>query len=241
MLSPERYFATLKEGSAVILRLAQRNLNKRIETCPGWTAADLVSHVGTAWAWSAAVVECGSRAEIPKAPGTLGTDVLLGWATDQAGHLIEALMASDLGSDCWTFGLPRSRMFWLRRQALESAVHAWDLRKAVGLRATLVPDLAEDGVDEFLEVMLPRQIRPGDGWTGTSLHLHCEDTVAEWTVRLGPEGAVTNVGPHVDADLHLCGSAEMLYLWCLNRVPATSLKMRGDSATADRWTASILF
>jgi len=50
-----------------------------------------------------------------------------------------ALKGADPDSNCWTFGLPRSRLFWFRRQALETAVHAWDVQHATANPIPLTP------------------------------------------------------------------------------------------------------
>ena len=86
--------------------------------------ADLVAHIGGVWGWAAAVVGTGVRADFPAVPEGSGADELAVWAEQQAGLVLDALEKADPGSSCWTFGLPRSRLFWFRRQALETAVHA---------------------------------------------------------------------------------------------------------------------
>jgi hypothetical protein len=152
------------------------------------------------------------------------------------------LEAADPGSDCWTFGLPRSRLFWFRRQALETAVHAWDGQGALGRPEPIGATLASDGIDEFLTVMLPRRIEQHpDGWVGQSLHLHRTDGDGEWTIRLGPDAAVSTEPAHHEGDVALRGPASSLYLWCLNRLPTADLEVSGDRAVADRWTSEIVF
>ena len=87
----------------------------------------------------------------------------LEWAEQQAHLVLDALDTADPDSSCWTFGEPRSRRFWFRRQALETAVHAWDVQQAVARPGPIAPELAIDGIDEFLTLMLPRQLKQQPG------------------------------------------------------------------------------
>ncbi len=202
--------------------------------------ADLVAHIGGVWGWAAAVVGTGDRADFPMAPEGLGGTELVEWAGLQARLVLDALEAAAPDSSCWTFGLPRSRLFWFRRQALETAAHAWDAQQAAAHPEPLEPELASDGIDEFLTVMLPRHLKqqPG-GWTGQSLHLHSTDSNGEWVIKLGPDSAVSVEHVHRKGDVALQGTASSLYLWCLNRIPSAELTVFGDRAVADQWTAEI--
>jgi uncharacterized protein (TIGR03083 family) len=224
-----------------LLTAAQSNFDAPLPSCPGWTMERLVAHIGGVWGWAARVVATGERADRPE-PENLGRVELVDWAQEQAAALIGILGVSDPGSNCWTFGEPRNRLFWYRREALETAVHAWDAQLAVNRPELLDPDLSGDGIDEFLTVVLPRYVaqHPG-GWTGQSLHLHRTDGDGEWTVRLGPDAAVSAERAHGKADVALRGPAAALYLWCLNRAPSTELELLGDSAIAERWGSEISF
>ncbi len=237
-----RYLDVLRERSAVLLDAARGNLDTVVPSCPGWTVADLVTHVGSTWGWAAAIVRTGSRDNLPPSVEGIGGDELLEWADGQARQVFDALKVADPGSSCWTFGLPRSRLFWFRRQALETAVHAWDVQHALGRPDPLVVDVACDGVDEFLAVMLPRQIQgQPDSWTGQSFRLQRTDGDREWTVRLGP-GTELTLGPTTgQVDVTLRGPASSLYLWCLTRSPTTELEVSGDRSVADRWNSEIAF
>ena len=159
-----------------------------------------------------------------------------------SGTCFGTLEQADPAANCWTFGLPRTPVFWIRRQALETAVHAWDGTGAVGTPAPIDGALASDGIDEFLSVMVARQVkqRP-DIWTGQSFHLHRTDGEGEWMVRLGPDGELSSEHAHGKGDVALRGPASSLYLWSLNRLPADDLELFGDPAVAALWTTEIAF
>ena len=64
-------------------------------------------------------------------PGFVGRD-LLDWFTDGADELMATFADSDLDVIHPTFAGPRPGAWWLRRQALETAVHRWDVQHALG-------------------------------------------------------------------------------------------------------------
>src|SRR3984885_2271449 len=236
------YLDAFGDRSIALLTSAQAKLEVAVPTCPGWTVAELITHVGTTWGWAAAIVRTGARDDLPSSPDDPGGAELLEWAAEQSLQLSDALKGADPDSNCWTFGLPRSRLFWFRRQALETAVHAWDVQHATGQPDPINTDLATDGIDEFLAVMLPRYIqRQPDNWTGQSLHLHRTDGDGEWMIRLGPGASLSPDRTHGQGDVALRGTASSLYLWSVNRVPTRDLELFGESAVADRCTAEITF
>jgi len=236
------YLDVLRNSSAALLASARTDLGAPVPSCPGWSVELLVSHIGRVWSWAATIVGTGAGADFPAIPEGLVGAELIGWSEQQVRQLLDALAAADPGAGCWTFGPPPTALFWFRRQALETVVHAWDVQQAVGPPDPIDPDVASDGVDEFLTVMLPGRFqRQPDAWSGQSLHLHRTDGDGEWLVRLGPGTSVSVEHAHGRGDVALRGPASSLYLWCLSRVPSSDLEVSGDRAVADRWTSEIAF
>lgn len=247
-MEPSQYLEAIRESSSALLASASGDLGARVPSCPGWTVTDLIAHMCRVWSWAEAIVRNGERAEAEEIPDSVAGTDLVALAHERAEKLLDALEQSDPDSDCWTFGEPRSRLFWFRRQALEAAVHAWDAQSALSRPEPLGAALARDGIDEFFTVLLPRRMRQRpEGWTGQSLHLHSTDSVGEegsegeWMLRLGPDGAVVAEHGHAKGDVALRGTSSSLYLWCLNRVPSADLEVLGDRSIADRWTSEIAF
>lgn len=234
----------LSERSYALLDAASGAMDVRVPSCPDWRVADLVTHVGLVWGWAADIVTTKARADMAASPDDRSDDALRGWAKGRAVLLLDALGASDPEADCWTFGLPRSVRFWFRRTALEATMHAWDAEAAVGTASHIDPEVAADGVDEYLHVMVARSLRVNpDRWTGETVHLHRTDGDGEWVVRLGPDGDVAIERAHSKSDLALRGSAEALWLWCANRATAdeVGIEQFGDEGIAARWQRGIAF
>jgi uncharacterized protein (TIGR03083 family) len=240
--APE-YIEIVRDRSVGLLVSARTDLTAPIPSCPGWTMSDLVAHVGGTWGWAAKIVSSGERSrEFPAIPPSVTGAALIDMVEERVRQLLQVLESADPEANCWTFGLPRSALFWFRRQALETTVHAWDAQGAVAHPTPLEAAVASDGIDEFLEVMLPRQVKENpDIWTGQSLHLHRTDGDGEWLVQLGPNGETSFDHAHDKANVAMRGTASSLYLWCLNRIPLDDLEVFGDRAVAHQWRSDIAF
>ena len=242
-MESREYIDIVRNRSVGLLVSARTDLTAPIPSCPGWTMKDLVAHVGGTWGWVARIVSTGTRSgEFPTIPDTVTGSALISVVEERVRQLLQVLEGADPEADCWTFGPPRSALFWFRRQALETTVHAWDAEGAVAHPAPIDADLACEGIDEFLTVMLPRQVKENpDIWTGQSVHLHRTDGDGEWLVQLGPDGQTSYEHSHGKGDVALRGSASSLYLWCVNRVPMDDLEVFGDRTVAHQWRSDVAF
>ena len=163
-------------------------------------------------------------------------DELLAWARDRTAHLHAALAEADPATTVWTWAPAQDVAFILRRMAHETSVHRWDAELAAGEARPIDPELASDGVDEFLNVMLlqPRfSSAPIEG----SVHLHATDTPGEWLVREQEDGTLVVTAEHAKGDAALRGSASDLLLALWGRVGSDALEVIGDRAVAERLLA----
>lgn len=262
-MTPDQYLGHLRTEADALLAAAAVDPGATVPSCPGWTVRDLVRHVGTVWARATDVLTSGQLADGHDVarrplPEFDSDDALLAWGQERADEVVstvERVSVPDPEAECWTFLPPHTRGFWARRMALETALHGWDCRGAVGRRAPMDADLAADGIDEFLFVMLPRCLdrNPG-GWSGETLRLHRTDGGAddgtdgggEWLVRLDAGKAAVERG-HARADMAdvaVRGPASDLYLWCSGRATLATLpalEAAGDRRVAEEWSAEIRF
>lgn len=138
---------------------ATGDLAAPVPTCPGWTLADLVQHLGETHLWAAHAVVHGSPDGDERFTGD--QDGLVAWYRESARRLLTVLTAADPAAPAWAFGPDKVAGFWRRRQVHETLVHEYDALAASGRHAdwSITPAVAWDGVEEVATVFYPRQVR----------------------------------------------------------------------------------
>jgi uncharacterized protein (TIGR03083 family) len=192
--------------------------------CPGWALRDLVGHLAEVqhfWAW---VVR--TRAADPSAyvqPRRRPDDELLGWSAAQSAELETALAGVGPTERVWTWAPRQDVGFVLRRQLQEATVHTTDVEQVLGDVRPIPPDVGLDGLDEWLEVMVPGALPEGPPPHAHPVVLHAVDADAERTLFPGsrpfPIAALT-------------GNAGDLLLAVWRRVPLEVLTVDGDPMQA---------
>ena len=232
------YLARLESSIAEVgALLAEADPGAVVPACPGWTVHDLTGHLVSGHRWSAAIVLTGSRQAVPApGPDPLGRFEASGKA------LLAALLAIDPGEPCWNFAHVNERAgFWARRRMHELLVHGVDARQACGLAVTLDPGLAADGIDEVLNVFLPRMRQRGaEPAVTVPVGIQATDTGNLWTLTPVADGP-----PRVDrvageAVATISGTATDLYLAVWGRVPIATLAVEGDQAAGMAFLTSAL-
>lgn len=137
-----------------------------VPACPGWTVADLYGHLGTVHRWISAILELAGTGQRPgpRSDGLRPPEAdPFDFFAASAREMFRKLGAADPATPSWTFGPPpRTVGFWLRRQNLEHLIHAEDLAQAFRLPAPeLSAQMALDGADEVLGMLVPQRIRAG--------------------------------------------------------------------------------
>jgi uncharacterized protein (TIGR03083 family) len=230
----QRHLEALRREGDTLLHVASTNLSADVPTCPGWTVADLVAHVGRLYRYVAHQVR--STVQEPMDETDYPAAEVLAATADAHAELLVVLAEVDPDSPAWNWdrGYPNVAAFWPRRMALETAVHRVDAQLATGTPGPVESWLACDGVEEALTQFLPRRRgRSKEELTGT-VHLHALDAPAdvpsEWTAEFGPRGATEIRHAHEKADAAIRGSASDLLLTVWGR-PAT-VERFGDETVA---------
>jgi uncharacterized protein (TIGR03083 family) len=189
------------------------DLDTRVPTTPEWSLRDLAHHVGTVqWYWSENVrarnPDERSGGSLTPVPPDSDLVAWLGWCTYS---LLSALRKAGPDAPCWAWWdppTPRTAGAVARHQAQEAAVHRWDAEASVRRPTPLPPDLAADGVPEFIEVMVGPDVAALRGL----VTLHAIDTGGTW--RVGPDAASGR-----RAELHATASDLVLMLYRRLSVP----------------------
>jgi uncharacterized protein (TIGR03083 family) len=247
----DRFFAGLRACTAELARITGGDLDRPVPTCPGWTFKQLVTHLGRGHRWAAQIVATRASAPVPTrevADGKLPEDPAQHgpWLNAGAELVVEAVTAA--GSDLvWTMTGMRPAGFWARRRAHEAAVHLADAQLAAGRNVELAPDLAADGVDEWLGLIAAAAGSTADPagaaelrGNGQSLHFHATDAglsgTGEWLVTRTPSGVSVEHG-HGKADVAVRGPAVSLLLILTRRLPPSgpAVEVFGEQALLTHW------
>jgi uncharacterized protein (TIGR03083 family) len=208
-------------------------LDARVPWIPAWTVRDLVGHLGTVHRWATTILRAGHT----MAPGSDArvtppdTD-LLDWYAAGLTELVSTLRTTAPDAPAWHMSpaADRTAASWARRQAHELVVHRFDLEAAAGVgHAPLAPELAEDGIDELLTVILARWAHTGPlAGADASVAVTASDTGRTWSVRVD-RGAITVATDLTAAeDAHVQAPVRELLLHFWGRPAAVSVD--GDLA-----------
>jgi uncharacterized protein (TIGR03083 family) len=218
-------------------------LDAEISACPGWDLRALTAHQGVIHRWAR---QCAIDAAPPESRDVFEPDPALApaelaaWLREGAAALAGTLATIDPDAPTWhPFPVAKVAGVWPRRQAHEISVHRWDAEHAVGPAAPIDPQLASDGVDEYLDLVMRRHAtRNGAAIPSGSLHLHCTDTHGEWLVSIDDDGYHL-VRAHEKGAAALRGPAEalLLRLWRRDTDRAGELSPVGDGEVLDAWFA----
>jgi uncharacterized protein (TIGR03083 family) len=207
------------------------DLSSPVPTCPAWDAQALVEHLGEVQRFWAYVLGLGggkpTDVDIADAPADRAG--LLAWFGDSTSALVDALGKTTPTDAAWTWwGEPATAGAIARHQVQEAAVHRVDAELVSGASRPLHVDVADDGVAEFLEVML-------DVPKGTVLApvlLRASDTGSEW--RAGGIPAASAEAPVAT----LSGAASDLVLALYGRIGLDAITVEGDREAAEALLAA---
>jgi uncharacterized protein (TIGR03083 family) len=236
------YVDAIVSHSAGLAAAADGHLEAPVPSCPGWTVADLVSHLmGVQWFWATIVEE--RLAEPPgsdRRPARPADPELLAGLRAQTERLSRVLRAADPTDSVYTWAPAQKDVAFIERhQVQEAAVHHWDAASAAGHSLVIPAPVAADSIEEFLTFSVSSPADPAEPARPAldgSLALWADDAGQGWTVTDGSvPGTVTWRRGIDQADPRITASASDLLLWLYNRIGLTG--SAGAGALADRLRA----
>jgi uncharacterized protein (TIGR03083 family) len=253
-LGHDRYCDEVITQSELLRKVVEgADLSVIVPTCPDWTLAQLLRHVGgnlraaeAAVRTDTAIVEPVKQVPEVAGPATDDPDALDAWLAEGAARFADTLRRAgpDAQAQVWVY--PRRTGFWARRAALDLVVHRADAAGTVKADYTVAPELAADAIDELLELISDPQVRSASPalselrGPGRTIHLHATDTdpglAAEWLIELGTDGFTWRRG-HEKATVALRGPLADVLLVFYRRLPADSqrVEVAGEAALLDFW------
>jgi uncharacterized protein (TIGR03083 family) len=222
------------------LRLGQAavtDMDAPVPSCPGWTVADVVRHSVLMYTSATGQLRPARRPD----PGGASKGDLLDTYTRAHAELADEMSGRDPldpiegekfeptpgepgegeGPEPGTAG------FLIRRMAREAAVHRADIEMAIGTPGPLDQQLALNGIDEVLTVLLPAHYdrRANDGATGRTIGVHSNQH--HWRLTMHRSG-VTMSREQGFADAAVTGEPAELLLYLWGRRPGTIVSRTGD-------------
>ncbi|MGR6918444.1 maleylpyruvate isomerase family mycothiol-dependent enzyme [[Actinomadura] parvosata] len=249
-MNTSAYLSAVVEQTSILADwLHDRDATAPVPTCPDWTLADLVDHVGGTQRMVTMLVgeqlaEPG-KAYAAYVPAPTDSSQWRAWLTDGAAEASRAFASVTDDTPVWdpsggAAGVP----FWSRRLFGEACVHRADAAAALGLPYELAPEPAVAALDDWLATLTSRgywENRPGFAdamrGNGQTLHFHATDAPGEWMARREPDMVVLEHG-HTKADVAVRGPATDLLLVISRRRPldaTPTLDVHGDRALFVHW------
>ncbi len=212
----------------------EAGLDAKTPTCPTWNLRKLVHHTGEVHRWATAVVagEYTSLAKVPKdTRGPLPTDAAtVEWFRDGVSALIHTLAIADEAVDYDMFlrdpDMPRLTI-WARRQAMELCIHRVDAESAVRRCTAIPPQVAAQGIDEFLTGFITRGKGAVHRDVPHTIAIAPTDVAERWTVHFS-DGPIVTERIARKADCTVNGSASEIFMALWNRPALDDSAISGD-------------
>ncbi len=225
------YLDHIRADGDLIAATAPRGLDRPVPICPPWDVREVVAHLATVYDHKVMAMRLGRRPEA----GEWVTDEPFGkdtveWFADEHAKLLAELAAHAPSDHAWSWWEPDQTVgFWYRRMALETVVHRVDVEVQFGTPSAIDAQLAVDGIDEALMIMLAGDddaaaAVPGSG----TVEVLTND--AAWSVRLEDARTVVSPGRRTSPDAVLTGDPAEVFLYLWGRAPVDTLTRRGDES-----------
>ncbi|WP_083864204.1 maleylpyruvate isomerase family mycothiol-dependent enzyme [Nocardia exalbida] len=240
--------ALITETDALAELLREADPATPIPTCPGWTLADLATHVGRAQRWAAAMITDRSTEEfdiraVPDGARPADPQAAARWLSEGARLALAAVDSTGPDAEIWTtLGTPRPVHWWIRRLAHEAVAHHADALLALGRPVSIEPAVAADAISEWLDLLSVGLTRRAETVLAadTTLHLHATDPElgpdGEWIIR--PSGrSITWEHAHAKATVAVRARAFILLLVLLGRIRSDDpgVEIHGDPGILTWW------
>jgi uncharacterized protein (TIGR03083 family) len=125
--------------------------------------------------------------------------------------------------------------------AHEAVVHRWDVEAARGKEHLIAPEIAADGIDEYLDAFVQVSRAGHNAPPGPTINFQCSDRGDLWWLDLSDQGGRVVTREPRQAAVQICGTAEqlLLFIWGRLPAPAAGVDISGDIMQLDSWSELI--
>jgi uncharacterized protein (TIGR03083 family) len=225
-----RYREHMATDYARLLELAKaaetgQGLADAVPACPEWDTAKLLRHTALVYLQKALTIETGSKPQGKWAPEEirqLDPVAMLERCYAELTAQFDSHQPTD-PAESW---VPEDQTvgFWIRRLAHETAIHRYDMETVTGATTPIDPELAVDGINEVLTVMLvgrgnnaEEPANNADPATGQTVLL--ESGGKAWSVTLRPTGVDISRESVTEPAARIIGNPSDVLLWMWGREP----------------------
>jgi uncharacterized protein (TIGR03083 family) len=233
------YLDCLRADSARLAEVARLGLTAEVPPCPGWTVDSVVRHTATVYLHKIEILRLG-RLPDPWPPDLDAREPLALYDEARTG-LFSALEGAGTTLPTWTFSpTDQTSGFWYRRMALETAVHRVDAELAHNVATLVDRDLALDGIDEVLTLMLG-----GPWWAEGDTTSPVDATVRvtadgnSWTTKADATSATVTRDTDAEVAAEIYGDPTSVLLWLWGRVDTTGAQTAGDPKAVAAFRARV--
>jgi uncharacterized protein (TIGR03083 family) len=222
------YIANTRSDGRRLADVATGGLAADVPSCPGWTVRDLVRHVAQVYEHKIACTELRREPE-PWPPEWPADRDPIEWFSDAHARLLEMFDRSGPTTPSATWWPPDQTVgFWARRMAHETAVHRADAELAAGDPTPIDADLATDGVDEILQIMLAGDWSEAPDDTATGQRVAVVTGGRTWNVQLSREAVAVTEGEGA-REAAVEGEPSEVVLWLWGRAGDERVTRSGDA------------
>ena len=251
----ERYRELMDKDFSRVLELTQSaessgRLGERVPACPEWDIEQLARHTAMVYLQKAETIRTGVKPQgrwVPEEILQLGAVDILETCYERLTSEFDSHDVSD-PAESWVTE-DQTVGFWIRRLAHETSIHRYDLEAALGTPLPIEPELAVDGIDEVLTVMVARvpaqPANPDDDGAAPADDANSDMVVIEsggeiWSAALLPHTIAITRQTHASPAGRVTGEPNdvLLWLWGRGPLPAGSAETTAVAELRSRLASS---
>ncbi len=241
-LTPERYFELIDADTDRLVAMGERGLKEQVPACPGWDVAEVLWHVAGVFEHKVRLMADNAWPDPWPPEWGFGDDEEIAFLQSAKTHLFEEFARHQIGEQTQTFGADTTIAFWVRRMACEIVIHRLDGEQAHGETTAIPDDIALDGIDEVLQVMLA-----GPWWQERVQTDHPVDAVVaveasghRWVCDVQRTAVTVTADTSRPAAVTISGDPEAVLVWLWGRTGDNAVTTSGDATTAGEFRARLV-
>lgn len=212
-----RYRELMARDFSVLHEMAGEALTVPVPSCPGWTGEDLARHTALVFLQKAETMRTGIKPKGRWLPEELLRLDALPLLEEGYNQVVEQFDTHDPADPAESW-VPDDQTvgFWIRRLAHETSMHRHDAETALERPVAIDEELAIDGIDEVLTVMLGRGA-PDESASGSTVVIQSSGKF--WSAILEPESVSILWEDSSSPEGRISGGASEVLLWLWGRGP----------------------